>query len=219
MKRPGIAIFARAPVPGAAKTRLIPALGANRAADIAAMLLRLTVARVTEFWPGEVYLYVTPDSAHPLFQQLAAEFHVHLSVQAEGDLGARMQTTLNELIASHAAGAVIGSDVPHCPGHVIERAYEVLAKGGNVIGPCDDGGYYLIGMQVAAPALFEDISWGTETVLRDTQLRADAAGIEMETLPKLRDVDDYAGLLAAASELPALARLVPAMVEFPDRKS
>jgi rSAM/selenodomain-associated transferase 1 len=219
MKRPGIAIFARAPVPGSAKTRLIPALGADRAAEIAATLLQLTVARVTEFWPGEVYLYVTPDSAHPLFKQLAADFHVHLRVQAEGDLGTRMLATLNELIASHGAGAVIGSDVPHCPGHVIERAYELLARGGDVIGPCEDGGYYLIGMQAAPSSLFDGITWGTDTVLRETQRRADAAGIEIEILTTLNDVDDYAGLLAAARELPALARLVPAVVEFPNRKS
>lgn len=219
MKRPGIAIFARAPVPGAAKTRLIPALGADRAADIAAVLLRLTVVRVTEFWPGEVYLYASPNTEHPLFHELVAGYHVHLRAQNDGDLGARMRAALDDLIAGHGAGAIIGSDVPHCPGHTIEHAYDLLARGRNVIGPAGDGGYYLIGLQAATPTLFADIRWGAETVLDETHNRVRAAGIEMESLPGLRDVDSYADLLVAARELPVLARLVPAMVEFPDRKS
>ncbi len=218
MKRPGIAIFARAPVPGEAKTRLIPELGAERAAEIAALLLRLTVERVTEFWPGEVYLYGAPDAEHVLFRRLAKEFHVHLRPQDGGDLGARMAVALDELIGAHEAGAIIGTDVPHCPWHVIEQAYEWLAKDSNVIGPAEDGGYYFIGLRAVAPGLFSGLSWGAPTVLKQTLDRARDAGIELEQLPKLRDVDTYADLVAIAQELPALAVLVPAVVEVPERR-
>jgi rSAM/selenodomain-associated transferase 1 len=215
MKRPGIAIFARAPVPGEAKTRLIPELGAERAAEIAAQLVRLTVELVTEFWPGEVYLYGAPDAEHPLFRKLANELHVHLRPQHAGDLGARMALALDELIGVHEAGAIIGCDVPHCPWHVIEQAYELLAKGRNVIGPAEDGGYYFIGLQAATPGMFSELSWGAPTVLEQTLARAGDAGIELEQLPRLRDVDTYADLVAVARELPALAALVPAVVEMP----
>lgn len=217
MKRPGIAIFARAPVPGEAKTRLIPELGPERAAEIAALLLRLTIERVTEFWPGEVYLYGSPDAEHPFFRNLAKEFHVHLRPQHTGDLGIRMAVALDELIGVHGAGAIIGSDVPHCPWHVIEQAYELLAKGKNVIGPAEDGGYYFIGLQSAAPGMFSEFSWGAPAVLEQTLARARDAGIELEQLPRLRDVDTYADLVAIARELPALAALVPAVVEMPQR--
>lgn len=214
MKRPGIAIFARAPVAGEAKTRLIPELGAERAAEIAALLLRLTVERVTEFWPGEVYLYGAPDAEHPLFRQLAKEFHVHLRPQERGDLGARMAVALDELIGVHEAAAIIGIDVPHCPWHVIEQAYELLAKGRSVIGPSEDGGYYFIGLQAGAPGLFSELAWGAPTVLAQTLDRARDAGVELEQLPRLRDVDTYADLVAIARELPALASAVPTVVEL-----
>lgn len=219
MKRPGIAIFARAPVPGEAKTRLIPELGPERAAEIAALLLRLTVERVTEFWPGEVYLYGAPDAEHLLFRKLAKEFHVHLRSQHTGDLGVRMAVALDELIKVHDAGAIIGCDVPHCPWHVIEQAYELLAKGRNVIGPAEDGGYYFIGLQASAPGMFSELSWGAPTIFEQTLIRARDAGIELEQLPRLRDVDTYADLVAVARELPVLAALVPTVVDMPGRKS
>lgn len=219
MKRPGIAVFARAPVPGEAKTRLIPELGAERAAEIAALLVRLTVKLVTEFWPGEVYLYGAPGAEHPLFGEIAKEFHVHLRPQHTGDLGVRMARALDELIGVHGAGAIIGTDVPHCPWHVIEQAYELLAKGRNVIGPAEDGGYYFIGLQATAPELFGELSWGAPTVLEQTLVRARDTGIELEQLPRLRDVDTYADLVAVARELPALAALVPTIVDMPGRKT
>jgi hypothetical protein len=154
-----------------------------------------------------------------LFRKLAKEFHVHLRPQSDGDLGARMAAALADLIGRHGAGAIIGSDIPHCPWHVIEQAYELLAKGRNVIGPAEDGGYYFIGLQAAAPELFSGLSWGVPTILAQTFDRARDAGIELEQLPRLRDADTYDDLVAIARELPALAALVPTVVEMPGRKT
>lgn len=204
MKRPDLILFAKHPQPGAVKTRVAATLGDARAAELAAWLLRATVALATEFWPGEVWLYGAPDAGHPLFTELEREFHIHLSVQRGADLGERMRVALAEGITRSGAAAVMGCDVPHCPGQVIEHAYDRLAKGHNLIGPSLDGGYYFLGLSAPADALFRDMDWGGPKVRAETLARARDAGIELEPLPVLRDIDSYDDLTAVARDYPPL---------------
>lgn len=198
MKRPDLIVMAKQPRPGQVKTRLAAVCGAERAAEIAAVLIRETVILAAGNWPGDVYLCGAPDADHPLFQALAAEFHVRLVAQGGGDLGDRMARWLREGITRRGAAAVMGCDVPHCEPHTVEQAYEALARGRNVLGPATDGGYYFLGMQQIAPVLFTGIEWGGNQVLDQTCMRAREAGIEFESLATLRDVDTWDDLVSVA---------------------
>lgn len=201
-------VFARRPVPGQAKTRLAAHCGPERAAQIAAELIRATVELAVAHWSGEVRLCGAPNARHPLFQELAARWPVPLADQAPGDLGEKMQAALRGGIARHGAAAVLGCDVPHCPPPVLWEAYERLNRGKNVLGPAEDGGYYLIGLTAPCPSLFEGIAWGSDTVLRETLARAAAAGVQFELLPMLRDIDTWDDLVQAAAHRPGLAALL-----------
>ncbi|MDA8363896.1 MAG: TIGR04282 family arsenosugar biosynthesis glycosyltransferase [Gammaproteobacteria bacterium] len=208
MKRPDLFIMAKQPVAGQVKTRLAQTCGAERAAEIAAALIRATLALVTENWPGEVYLCGAPDAGHPLFERLAAELHVHLASQGRGDLGERMHRLLRQGIERRGAAAVMGCDVPQCCASTLEVAYETLARGGGVIGPAMDGGYYFIGLQRAEPALFAGIDWGGDRVYAETRERARRAGIGFEVLAPLRDIDTWDDLVGVARDHPSLQPLV-----------
>jgi len=212
MKRPDLILFSKQPRPGQVKTRLAQVCGAERAAEIAAVLIRETVILAVNSWPGDVYLCGAPDADHPLFQELAAEFHVRLVAQGEGDLGDRMFRSLHAGIAHRGAAAVMGCDVPHCSANTVESAYEILADGGNVLGAAMDGGYYFIGLQQIVPSLFTDIDWGGDQVLDHTRARARHAGIEFDMLPALRDIDTWDDLVGVAQHYPPLQSFVP---QFP----
>lgn len=209
MKTPDLILFAKQPVAGQVKTRLQPELSAAQAAELAGFLIRATAEAAASNWPGDVYLCCAPDAEHPLFRKLAREFHLRLAVQVEGDLGARMHAALADGIRRRGAAAVMGCDVPHCRWEVFERAYELLAKGRNVIGPAEDGGYYLLGLQSVAARLFQDIHWGSAMVTLETMARAATLGLALEPLPVLRDIDTYKDLLAVSRYFAPLRQFLP----------
>jgi glycosyltransferase A (GT-A) superfamily protein (DUF2064 family) len=204
MKKPDLILLATQPVAGLVKPRLQPVYTAEQAAAIAAQLLRGTVAKAVDNWPGDVYLYGTPHCRHPLFDELAQEFHIRLADQGPGTPGQCMEAALRDGIARRAAAAVMVCDIPHCAPDVLEAAYEHLARGHHVIGPGMDGGCYLLGLQEAAPPLLEGVEWGGGLVMVQIMMRAEVLGVELETLPLVRDVDIPADLSAVATEYPAL---------------
>jgi len=199
LSSPILNLFAKAPQPGQVKTRLQKGCSAAKAAQIARELVICSVELTTQSWPGEVQLQVWPDAGHPFFRWLHGDYAVALFTQVKGDLGAKITATLDDGISRRGAAAVMGCDVPHCPGEVLEQAYFSLTRGKNVIGLCDDGGYYFIGLTVPVPALFQNIPWGSDKVGSTTLAKADALGIEFDThLPMLRDIDYWEDLEAAA---------------------
>jgi rSAM/selenodomain-associated transferase 1 len=204
MTQPALMIFAKQPVPGDVKTRLQSAYTPEQAARIAAVLIRETVALAASNWPGAVYLCAAPDPRHPLFAELAARYGVALRAQGEGDLGARMERALAWGIGRHGAAAVLGCDTPHCPWEVLDDANSALARREDVLGPSDDGGYYLLGLTRPYPELFRDMPWGGARVLALTCARAEALGVEFHMLPPLRDIDTPADLWLAAQQHEAL---------------
>lgn len=208
MAQPALIIFAKQPVAGQVKTRLQPHYSAAQAAAIAELLVRETVELAVSSWPGQVYLCGAPDAAHPLFRELAERFRVALLDQGEGDLGSRMQRALEYGIARHGAAAVLGCDVPHCPWEILDEANELLARGEYVLGPSEDGGYYLIGLARPLPALFADMPWGCTNVLVATLDRAHAAGVYFALLPTLRDIDTAADLWLIAQQHASLRRFL-----------
>lgn len=208
MAQPALMIFAKQPVPGQVKTRLQPEYTPERAAEIAALLIRETVELAASSWPGTVYLCGAPDARHPLFDELAGRFAVSLIGQGEGDLGARMHRAVRYGVERHGAAAVIGCDVPHCPWEVLDDANATLARGGNVLGPTDDGGYYFIGLAAPHVKLFTGISWGGPSVLAATLERAEALGVEFALLPPLRDIDTAADVWLIAQQHESLRRFL-----------
>ena len=208
MAQPQLIIFARLPIPGMVKTRLQPEYSPERAAEIAAFMIRATIELAVSAWPGEVALYVSPDPNHSLFRDLASEFHVRLAAQSGDDLGARMLNALREGIERSDAAAVMGCDVPHCGWDVIDQANDWLARGRNVLGPTEDGGYYFIGLQEARHELFEAMPWSSDRVLEATLMRAEKLGIEFDLLKKLRDIDTANDLWLVAQKYEPLRQFL-----------
>lgn len=208
MTQPALIIFARQPVAGESKTRLQPDYSPDKSAEIAAFMIRTTVELAVSAWPGDVILYAAPGVAHPLFQELASEFRISLAPQAGDDLGARMLDALRAVMKHRGAAAIMGCDVPQCGWDVLDQANDWLARGRNVLGPTEDGGYYLIGLQEARPELFVDMPWGSNRVLEMTLARADRLGLEFDLLPKLRDIDTASDLWLVAQKYQPLKQFL-----------
>lgn len=187
-------IFAKAPVAGLAKTRLIPALGAAGAAALAERLLDHAVAQGMAARFGAVELCITPDAGHPAFQRLAAAHRLALTAQGDGDLGARMQRALARVLSRHARALLIGTDAPGLDAPRLQQAARALADHDAVFVPALDGGYALVGLRRPAPTLFADIAWSTATVMAVTRERAAAAGLHIAELPPVADTDEAADL-------------------------
>lgn len=204
MSGPALFIFAKAPIAGSVKTRLQPRYTATQAAEIAAVLIRETVALAVETWDGPVYLSVTPTVDHPLFRELCAHRVLVVRPQTGADLGARMREAIAYGTAQHGAAGVIGCDVPHCPPAAMRDASRWLREDRNVFGPAMDGGYYFVGLTRPQPELFHDIAWGSDQVWPTTQERLTSLGITYELLPTLRDIDTAEDIVHAAQSVAAL---------------
>lgn len=183
-------IFAKAPVPGTVKTRLIPALGPEGACELYSKLLRHTLEN-TRDWPGERYLYCAPDIEHPYMRALADDHQLILRTQKGMDLGERMANAL----ADYPGGALlIGTDCPLLDCQHLLGANQALDVEDTAIIPSEDGGYVLIGQRAPHPAPFTAMAWSHENVLADTQLRLANAGLTLWLGPTLWDLDEPADL-------------------------
>jgi len=182
-----VAILAKAPVAGAVKTRLIPALGADGAAALQERLIARTVETACAAAIGPVTVWVTPAPVHPCFARLASLHQTGLAVQPDGDLGARM------LAACEAAGGpaiVIGTDCPAMTAAHVREAAAVLRAGNDaVVIPAEDGGYVLIGSRSPQPGLFVEMTWGIETVMAETRGRLARNALSWREPALLWDVD------------------------------
>jgi len=191
-----VIVFAKAPEPGYAKTRLIPALGADGAAILAERLLDHTLAGACGADAGPVEICCTPDTAHAVFQACACKFNVALSTQDNGDLGHRMAAAASRALDNSNNVLLIGTDCPALGLTQINAAANALRNGHDVVLiPSTDGGYVLIGLRRVHPRLFEDIAWGTPAVMHDTRKRLLELDWYWVELPALSDVDVPADLV------------------------
>jgi rSAM/selenodomain-associated transferase 1 len=185
-----IAILAKAPLPGLAKTRLAPTLGADGAAQLQARFIERTVTTAQAAAIGPVTLWAAP--AHPAFQTISALLGVTLAEQPEGDLGARM---LAAIAAADGPAIVIGTDCPALTPEHLRTAARALMDGVDVvIVPVEDGGYGLIGMRRPQPALFADMTWSTSSVMAETRRRLTKLGLSWREPARLWDIDEPADL-------------------------
>jgi len=194
-----IAVFARAPVAGAAKTRLIPAIGAQAAARLHRKLVLQTLRTAYSAKIGPVTLWAAPDTEHHFFKALM-NHGVTCRNQSDGDLGERMQHALSS--TRPWPTLLVGSDcAPLRAEHLIAAADVLRAGNDAVFLPAEDGGYVLIGLNAEAdPALFENIPWGSAEVMRVTRSRLaelDYSWVEPVTL---WDIDEPADLKRWLSE-------------------
>jgi rSAM/selenodomain-associated transferase 1 len=187
-----VAILAKAPLPGLAKTRLAPVLGADGAASLQARLIERVVTTAQAAAVGPVTLWATPDHHHPVFQTIAALLGVALAVQPDGDLGARMMAAI---AAAGGPAMVVGTDCPGLTPEHLRAAARALVDGVDVvIVPVDDGGYGLIGMRRPQPALFDGMTWSTSSVMAESRRRLTRLGLSWREPARLWDVDVPADL-------------------------
>jgi len=196
-------VFTRLPLPGKTKTRLIPALGAEGAADLQR---RMTLQTVGRAWAACAAL---PDTRLIIAHEGGTTREMRdwlgplrFQKQAQGDLGTRLT---HAMMAAHAQGArkivIIGTDCPDLTEEHLLAAFTMLDESDVVLGPAHDGGYYLIGMREPQPCLFEAIPWSTGEVFAVTQQRASEAGLSLGVLPTLADVDEPADVAQAEAVL------------------
>jgi rSAM/selenodomain-associated transferase 1 len=185
----GIGVMARAPSSGG-KTRLVPHLSERRLRALREALLADTLATVTR-GISEAIVFVTPAEAGGEVAALS-EAAVACVPQADGDLGRRMCAAFTHLLQTlnYDAAILVGGDIPLLTSVHLDEARETLTiTGGVVLGPADDGGYYLIGMRTVHAELFQGVDWGTASVLTDTLRAADQAGVEARLVRAAYDVD------------------------------
>lgn len=195
-----VLVFAKAPRPGLAKTRLVPVLGDEGAAALHARLVKHALETARRAGLGAIELHGAP--ADDDFLRDCAERHgAALIDQTDGDLGARMAAALESALAVSARAVLIGSDCPALTPRHLRAAARALHEGHDaVFAPAEDGGYALIGLTRCDPRLLENISWSTAAVMDETRERLLALGWRWRELDTLWDVDrpeDYERLVAS----------------------
>ncbi|MGV3572877.1 MAG: TIGR04283 family arsenosugar biosynthesis glycosyltransferase [Ramlibacter sp.] len=189
-----LAILAKAPVAGLAKTRLAPAIGARAAARAQRGFTLQTLRVARQAGLGPVRLWCAPDGGHVFFRALARCAGVERHPQPGGDLGERLRCAMEQHFAQGEPMPllVVGTDCPLlAPGH-LQQAAQALQRHDAVLIPALDGGYVLIGMRRPLPQAFEAIAWSTPQVLQQTRERLRAAGASWSELTPLWDVDEPA---------------------------
>lgn len=211
-----LAVMAKAPRPGKVKTRLVPPLTLEQAAELNICFLKDTTENILRIAAGakaEGVVSYTPAGDESLFDGVLPPSFALLA-QRDGNFGERLLGTAEDLFAcGFGSACLIDSDSPTVPEAAYAQAVNALQRPGDrvVLGPSRDGGYYLIGMKQAHAALFNDIHWSTESVYAETVEAVRKSGLDLVELPLWYDVDDGATLDTLVEELvggatPAFAR-------------
>ena len=184
-------VFTRYPEAGRTKTRMIPAIGAERAAELQRRMTAHTLAQARQI---STHLQVKPlvryaGGSEPAMRALYGN-DLAMAPQGDGDLGQKLFHAATEAFNSGVDSLVLcGADCPEMTSVILEQAFGELSRHDVVLGPAVDGGYYLIGLRHPWPDLFESIDWGTERVFDQTKSVAERMGLSVATLPMRRDVD------------------------------
>lgn len=192
-----LVVMAKAPVAGLAKTRLIPALGAEAAAGLAQRLLLHTLDQTLDLNADYRELCVSPDTRHPVFELACAKAggELKLTLQGEGDLGQRMQRVFERVLQVHDKALLIGTDAPALGADMLRLAQVALDDHEAVFVPAMDGGYALVGLTRPAPLLFQAMTWSTPQVMADTRQRLKQARLTWLELAPVHDIDEPADLI------------------------
>jgi rSAM/selenodomain-associated transferase 1 len=176
-----ICIFAKPPIPGKAKTRLVAAVGNNGAAEVAKALLDDVVSAARHVQGARVIVSTTEmfqiDEAMPMW------------LQPPGDLGFRLEKTMQRALERADCALAVGADTPGLTPLMLAQAADRLLQNDAVLGPTDDGGYYMVGLRRCPDGLFTNIRWSAPETLRDTIDQLERFNLEYSTVPKWFDLD------------------------------
>jgi rSAM/selenodomain-associated transferase 1 len=185
-----IMVFCKAPIPGQVKTRLIPALTGEEAAQLHCELAKKTLQTATQNQLCEVCVWYTPTIDHPFFTTLAQMYSVDRFVQQGADLGERMHRAFCQAFARFTNAIIVGCDCPSLTSDDLEQALSQLTQGKTcVLAPAEDGGYVLIGLKQPQPTLFENMPWGSDQVLGLTRRRLQSLNLDYHELSMQWDLD------------------------------
>ena len=199
MKRE-LMVFAKAPIPGTVKTRLVPTLSEAQAAQVHAAFVRDVVERHQR--PDRLLtLWTGGDHSHAFWDTFAG---IPRTPQPKGDLGDRMAYAFRATLKKADSVVILGTDSPTLPPKIVDQAFTALETVDAVIGPACDGGYYLLGLRQNRP-IFDNIPWGTETVLVRTLAKLKTTGCTYHMLPFWYDVDRPVDLALLEAHVPILA--------------
>jgi uncharacterized protein len=206
---PALAVFARAPAAGEAKTRLRPLLGPRGAADFHAALISDTLRKVNALGRSVVRYFFLAGRDFPVTSSLS-DYTLHR--QSGADLGKRLEGAFHRLLRRHRRVVVIGTDSPLLPPRLLRTAFAELRVCEAVLGPCPDGGFYLVGLRRLPRGLFHGVRWGSAFARRDVLARLARRGLSCALLEPLADVDlarDVKRLKAQMLSSGAARRLAP----------
>ena len=186
-------IFAKAPIQGFVKTRLIAELGDKKATDVYIELLDRTInlALTSEY---KTQIWCAPNQQHDFFQFNKQKYGVILKDQLGRGLGERMQYALRQGLKEADEVMLIGADCPVFTTEYLVKAFEALRLSDVVLGPAEDGGFVLVGCRKTHEKMFDGVNWGYSTVLEQTVDAITKAGLTGQLLPMLWDVDTPADL-------------------------
>jgi rSAM/selenodomain-associated transferase 1 len=195
--------MAKAPVAGQVKTRLLPALTPDEAAELSRALLVDQLNHLSGLNSAELYLAFAPEDARAMMTELVPP-RFRLFAQRGDDLGARMNGVFDWLRAKgHRNMILIGGDLPPVPLRNLVEAFRALEVAGErvVLGPSRDGGYYLVGMNRLTPQIFDGMTWSHDRVLAQTTAKLSASRIEFQLLPTWFDIDTIEDLRELKSHI------------------
>ena len=189
--------MAREPAPGKVKTRLTPPLSPHAAADLYRCFLQDRMLAMGALSEVDIAIAYTPSRAQKSFTDLCPEGY-GLFAQKGNDLGEKICHIFQEKLSEgYAAVSVTGSDSPDLPNRLVQASFRLLLtqRADLVLGPCPDGGYYLIAAKKLYPELFSGIPWSTDKVLAATLKKAAGLGLKTELLPPWNDLDTFQDLV------------------------
>lgn len=184
-----ILIFAKAPVAGQVKTRLVPSITAEQAASLHQELTRDRLRICTRARLCDVQLWCGTDTEHPFFVDCRQRYGVQLYAQEGGDLGERMSAALNHMLGRYGKVIIIGTDAPALEIDTINAAVNELERRDIVLVPAEDGGYVLLAASKYQDGLLASVPWGTENVLASTMRNIEHLGLTCSLLGECWDVD------------------------------
>lgn len=195
-----LGVFAKYWEPGTVKTRLSKSLGAEQAASLYHDFLSVTLRRCESIDARRMLVYWPADRQREMAELAGASWQ--LQTQSPGDLGLRMRNFFRSALQGRGSRVVlVGSDSPHVPLDRIDMAFERLRKVPVVVGPSEDGGYYLLGATRLIPEIFVDIDWSSKRVWQQTQDKLRATGTPYEALPIWYDIDELSDLERLSTQL------------------
>ena len=184
-----VLVLTKAPHAGQVKTRLIPALGEQGAAELYTRLLRRQIHWLSRQTPYAIQLWVTPEEDHPLLRELAETYGLERHRQRGCDLGERMHHAARSALQSYQRVILLGVDCPALTAAHLRQAFVWLERHDGVLGPAEDGGYVLLGLKKAADPLFQGHNWGEADVAATTRAAFRELHWSWRELPLLWDLD------------------------------